>query len=223
MTQIPLNKLITLFSAMRLNDYTNSQEHEANLALIGRISHKVGILEIILRNRIDSLMTNAQSQEQGKDKAQDWLECLPSEIETKGELHTHKRDKFISTQSLGFWVRLVECYKIHNKIFGEEFLENLDFKKYYFKNKNRFNRGMYFRDYHKVSAILQLFRLIRNRAFHFENLYKMNEKGPRLSVKIYNQYGEFAIFSVRPSKIIDFLNDLITSFDTRLITYGENI
>lgn len=223
MTQIPLNKLITLFSAMRLNDYTNSQEHEANLALIGRISHKVGILEIILRNRIDSLMTNAQSQEQGKDKAQDWLECLPSEIETKGELHTQKREKFISTQSLGFWVRLVECYKIHNKIFDKNFLENLDFKKYYFKNKNRFNRGMYFRDYHKVSAILQLFRLIRNRAFHFENLYKMNEKGPRLSVKIYNQYGEFAIFSVRPSKIIDFLNDLIASFDTRLITYGENV
>lgn len=215
MTQIPRDKLIILFSATRLDDYTNAREHEANLALIGNISHKIGILEIVLRNRIDTLMTNAQSQ--------DWLLSLPRELEPKGEFQTHKRDKFISTQSLGFWVRLVEIYKIHNTIFHKDFLENLDFKKYYFKNKNRFNRDMHFTNYYKVSAILQLFRLIRNRAFHFENLYKMNEKGPRLSVKIYNQYGDFAIFSIHPSKIIDFLNDLIASFDTRLITYGENV
>ena len=215
MTQIPRDKLIILFSATRLDDYTNAREHEANLALIGNISHKIGILEIVLRSRIDTLMTNAQSQ--------DWLLSLPRELEPKGEFQTHKRDKFISTQSLGFWVRLVEIYKIHNTIFHKDFLENLDFKKYYFKNKNRFNRDVHFTNYYKVSAILQLFRLIRNRAFHFENLYKMNEKGPRLSVKIYNQYGDFAIFSIHPSKIIDFLNDLIASFDTRLITYGENV
>lgn len=216
MVQIPLDKLITLFSATRLNDYTDTHEHEANLALIGNISHKIGILEIVLRNRIDSLMTNAQSQ--------DWILSLPRELESKGDFQAHKRDKFISTQSLGFWVRLVENYKIHNKIFGEEFLDNFDFTKYYAKNKRTFkskhNRVL---RHHKVSAILQLFRLIRNRAFHFENLYKMNEKGPRLSVKIYNQYGEFAIFSIHPSKIIDFLNDLIASFDTRLVTYGENV
>lgn len=215
MTQISRDKLIILFSATRLDDYTNTREHEANLAIIGNISHKIGILEIVLRNRIDTLMTNAQSQ--------DWLLSLPRELEPKGEFQTHKRDKFISTQSLGFWVRLVEIYKIHNAIFHKDFLENLDFKKYYFKNKNRFNRDMHFTNYYKVSAILQLFRLIRNRAFHFENLYKMNEKGPRLSVKIYNQYGDFAIFSIHPSKIMDFLNDLIASFDTRLITYGENV
>lgn len=215
MTQISRDKLIILFSATRLDDYTNAREHEANLALIGNISHKIGILEIVLRNRIDTLMTNAQSQ--------DWLLSLPRELEPKGEFQTHKRDKFISTQSLGFWVRLVEIYKIHNAIFHKDFLENLDFKKYYFKNKNRFNRDMHFTNYYKVSAILQLFRLIRNRAFHFENLYKTNEKGPRLSVKIYNQYGDFAIFSIHPSKIMDFLNDLIASFDKRLITYGENV
>ncbi|MGX3045474.1 hypothetical protein [Helicobacter sp. T3_23-1056] len=216
MTQIPHSALITLFSTTRLNDYTNPHEHEANLALIGNISHKIGILEIVLRNRIDSLMTNAQKQ--------DWLLSLPRELESKGEFQAQKRDKFISTQSLGFWVRLVEIYKIHNKIFGEEFLDSFDFAKYYAKNKRTFkskhNRVL---RHHKVSAILQLFRLIRNRAFHFENLYKMNKKGPRLSVKIYNQHGESAIFSIHPSKIIDFLNDLIASFDTRLITYGENV
>lgn len=215
MTQIPLDRLTMLFSSTRLNGYTDAQEHEENLALIGTISHKIGILEIVLRNSVDRLMRDLQGQ--------DWLMSLPSGIEPKGELQAQKRDKFISTQSLGFWVKIVEHYKIHNKIFHNDFLGDLNFKKYYPKNKNRFSRGMYFRDYHKVSAILQLLRLIRNRAFHFENLYKMNEKGPRLSVKIYNNQNEYAIFSVQPNKIIHFLNDLITSFDKRLITYGENV
>lgn len=216
MTQISRDKLIILFSATRLDDYTNAREHEANLALIGNISHKIGILEIVLRNRIDTLMTNAQSQ--------DWLLSLPRELEPKGEFQTHKRDKFISTQSLGFWVRLVEIYKIHNAIFHKDFLENLDFKKYYFKNKNRFNRDMHFTNYYKVSAILQLFRLIRNRAFHFENLYKFTDNGyPRLNVKITNKYNQSVYIAIEPNKIIDFLNDLIASFDKRLITYGENV
>lgn len=217
MAQIQLDKLITLFSATRLNDYTDAHEHEANLALIGNISHKIGILEIVLRNRIDSLMTNAQSQ--------DWILSLPRNLESKGEFQAHKRDKFISIQSLGFWVRLVEIYKIHNKIFGEEFLDSFDFAKYYAKNKRNFkskhNRVL---RHHKVSAILQLFRLIRNRAFHFENLYKFTDNGyPRLNVKITNKYNQSVYIAIEPSKIIDFLNDLIASFDTRLVTYGENV
>lgn len=225
MAQIPLDKLITLFSATRLNDYTDAHEHEANLALIGNISHKIGILEIVLRNRIDSLMQHLHEQNQAQNQTQDWLESISKEIETKGEFQAHKRDKFISIQSLGFWVRLVETYKIHNKIFGEEFLDNFDFTKYYAKNKRTFkskhNRVL---RHHKVSAILQLFRLIRNRAFHFENLYKFTDNGyPRLNVKITNKYNQSIYFAIEPSKIIDFLNDLIASFDTRLITYGENV
>lgn len=216
MTQIPLDRLTMLFSSTRLNGYTNAQEHEENLALIGTISHKIGILEIVLRNRVDRLMSDLQGQ--------DWLMSLPSGIEPKGELQTQKRDKFISTQSLGFWVKIVEHYKIHNKIFHNDFLGDLNFKKYYPKNKNRFSRGMYFRDYHKVSAILQLLRLIRNRAFHFENLYKFTDNGyPRLNVKITNKHYQSIYIAIEPSKIIDFLNDLIASFDKRLITYGENV
>lgn len=123
---------------------------------------KLGILEIVLRNRVDRLMRDLQGQ--------DWLMSLPSGIKPKGEPQTQKHDNFISTQSLGFWVKIIEHYKIHNKIFHKDFLENLNFKKYYPKNKKRFSRSMYFRDYHKVGVILQLLRLIRNRAFHFENL-----------------------------------------------------
>ena len=46
-----------LFSKIRLNGYVNTQEHEENLALISTIAHKIGILEIILRNKIDFLLS----------------------------------------------------------------------------------------------------------------------------------------------------------------------
>ena len=210
------DKLTTLFSQARLNGYTSLDEHEANLALIGKISHKIGILEIILRNCVDNLM-------QSKNPL--WLKSLPgdSDIELKMPKEENPtRDKLVSFQSLGFWVRVVEHYKIHNQIFSQIFLDNLDLRKYYAKNRNRFRRNVWLTDYHKASAILQLFRLIRNRAFHFENLYKFTDNGyPRLNVKITNKYKENAYIALEPSKIITFLDDLIVSFDKDLIDYAK--
>ncbi|MGX2983202.1 hypothetical protein [Helicobacter sp. 23-1045] len=211
---ISKDRLCALFSQARLRGYVDCAEHEANLALIGKISHKIGILEIILRNSIDGII-----------KAQNplWLESLPLELKMPKEINS-TRDKIVSLQSLGFWVRVVEHYRIHNRIFGVEFLDNLDLRKYYEKNKDSFkskhNRIM---RHHKVSAILQLLRLIRNRAFHFENLYKFTENGyPRLNVKITNKYKESVYIAICPNKIITFLNDLIANFDKDLIYYAEN-
>ena len=212
---ISADRLCALFSQARLNGYTSLDEHESNLALIGKISHKIGILEIILRNSVDNLM---QSQNPL------WLKSLPSDIELKMPKESNPtRDKLISIQSLRFWVQVVEHYRIHNQIFSQIFLDSLDLRKYYAKNKNSFkskhNRLL---RYHKVSAILQLFRLIRNRAFHFENLYKFTDNGyPRLNVKITNKYKENAYIALEPSKIITFLDDLIVSFDKDLIDYAE--
>ncbi|MGX2983189.1 hypothetical protein [Helicobacter sp. 23-1045] len=204
--------ICALFSQARLNGYKNYAEHEANLALIRRISHKIGILEIILRNRIDNIMQRQNPL---------WLESLPNDLELKNPSESN-RNKIISSQSLGFWVRVVEHYKIHNQIFAMDFLNDLDLKKYCAKNKNRFNPNVCLKNYHKAKAILQLFRLIRNRAFHFENLYKITNKGyPRLNVKIQNKYKSNLYIAIEPSKIVDFLNDLIASFDKDLICYAE--
>lgn len=59
-----------------------TQEHEENLAIIGTISHKIGILEIVLCNRVDRLMRDLQGQY--------WLMSLPSGIKPKGEPQTQK-------------------------------------------------------------------------------------------------------------------------------------
>lgn len=209
------NKIIELFSNARISGYVDLDEHEANLALIGRISHKIGILEIVLRNSVDNIMRTQNPL---------WMESLPIDLQVEmPKVRNFTRDKIISTQSLGFWVRVVEHYKIHNRVFGLEFLDDLDLRKYYAKNPRYFYSTSIMR-HHKVSAILQLFRLIRNRAFHFENLYKFTDSGyPRLNVKITNKYKESTYIAVEPTKIVDFLNDLIASFDKDLICYAERI
>lgn len=137
-----------------------------------------------------------------------WLENLHSNIELdKPKEPNPSRDKIISIQSLGFWVKVVEYYRIHDKIFDWDFLDNLNFKRYYANNANRFKNKANLQNYQKVSLLLLLLRNLRNRAFHFENLYKLNnDNRPRLSAKLYKS--KFAI-NLETSKIQVFLNDLI--------------
>lgn len=218
-SQLSHSLQIHLFSQSRLRGYTSTQEHEENLALIASIAHKIGIIEIILRNKLDSILSQNNAN---------WLESLPQEIareiKPSPEIrHTASKDKIISSQNLGFWIKVVEHYKIHNQILDIDFLDTMDFKKYFVKNKNRFSGKSNLRDYHKVKAILGLLRLIRNRSFHFENLYKLNPKGPRLSVKIINKSSsQSTIISIHPSKIKDFLDDLLASFHKDLVFYAQN-
>jgi ATPase len=83
-------------------------------------------------------------------------------------------DKFISSKTLGYWERNIETHKIHNQILN---LRAMDFRKY-----SKFNKKDKLLNYQKVSFAYTFFRLIRNRAFHFENLYKINADGtPRLT------------------------------------------
>ncbi|WP_233704396.1 hypothetical protein [Helicobacter cynogastricus] len=116
---------------------------------------------------------------------------MPEDIEVLGGISTHK-DALISKQSMGFWLKVVEYFRIYDQIFNPSFLDDLDFKKYYRKNKNRFSHTDHIlrenahpRRYEKADLLLQLLRNLRNRAFHFENLYKCTPKGdPRLTAKI---------------------------------------
>lgn len=117
---------------------------------------------------------------------------------------------FISRQTLGYWVTAMDEARIHNDVvnFGE-----IDFRAYAKTNKN--NKLL---NYQKVSMAYALIRTIRNRAFHFENLYKLNPNGaPRLSTK----RGK-TLIGIEPQKIETFLNDVLKCFDKNLIVYLEN-
>ena len=79
--------LIGLFSAKRLNDYESAAKHRDNFLLMQRLASKLGIVEIITRNKTARLL--------GIDD-----------------------DTFISRQTLGFWVTLINVMKIHAWLLG---------------------------------------------------------------------------------------------------------
>ena len=204
---------LELFSQGRLEGYADTQEHEDNLFLISQIAHKIGILEIVFRNKIDILLSE-------KDK--DWIKKLPKEL-LPSDVEKYNKDELISRQTMGFWVKVACYHKVDDKIFDTDFLDSLDFTKYFFKNKNRFKNTKEFRRYQKARAILELLRLIRNRAFHFENLYKFTKNNyPRLNVAIVDDEGNKIYVAIQPDRIKDFLNDLLASFHADLMDYAEN-
>ena len=198
-TKFRVDKIYTLFSKCRISSYDNINQHFENFDLIASISKNLGIAEVLLRNKIDSIMCTQNSL---------WLDNLPSDIELElPKEPNYSRDKIISIQSLGFWVKVADYYKIHNQIFSFDFLDMVDFRRYYANNVNDFKNGSQLRRYQKAGLILHLLRNLRNRAFHFENLYKLNiDNQPRLSAKLYKP--KFVI-NLETDKIQVFLNDLI--------------
>ena len=116
---------------------------------------------------------------------------------------------FISRQTLGYWVTVMDEARIHNKIAN---FREIDLRAY-----ARTNIKFEWRNYQKVKIVYGIIRTIRNRAFHFENLYKLNANGtPRLSTKL-----KEIIVGIEPPKIETFLNDILKCFDEDLIEYLE--
>lgn len=175
-----LDKQITLFSHKRLQSYENFTQHRDNFLLIQNLCAKIGLLEIITRNKVAQIL-------QIND------------------------DDFVAKQTLGFWCDKINECKIHNALIN---LNSLDFKKY-----SRFNRKDKMRNYQKVIVAYALFRTMRNRAFHFENLYKRNENGTsRLSTC--QIFGKIKVgVGIDSDKMEVFLDDIINAFDSELKEY----
>ena len=201
-------KYIELYSSPRIDSYSSIDEHEANFEMLGRIAPKLAKIEIIIRNRIDRKMC---------EKNRYWMFDLADSIrldDDKGRIKEH--DILVSRQSFGFWIRVVEYYKIHSCAFDKEFLDGFSFKKYYEKNKERLNK-IPLSNYQKAYGILLLTKSIRNRAFHFENLLKLRALGvPRLSVRVDFSKEKFYYFNIKPNMIIQYLDDILQSFDKEL-------
>ena len=125
-------KYIELYSSPRIDSYSSIDEHETNFEMLGSIAPKLAKIEIIIRNRIDRKMC---------EKNRDWIFGLADSIgldDDKGRIREH--DILVSRQTFGFWIRVVEHYKIHSCAFDKEFLDGFSFKKYYEKNKERLNK-----------------------------------------------------------------------------------
>lgn len=177
-----IQKQIQFFSLKRLQSYQDISEHYANFLLIRDLSIKIGILEIVTRNKIARLLGITD-------------------------------DTFISSQTLGFWCENISQHKIHNELLN---MEHINFKKY-----SRFNKKDKMRNYQRVEVAYSLFRTLRNRAFHFENLYKQNQNAtPRLSTCMI--FGRTkVIVGIETDRIESFLDDMLDSFDSELREYAQ--
>ena len=175
-----LGKQITLFSHKRLQSYESLTQHRDNFLLIQNLCAKIGLLEIITRNKVAQILQISN-------------------------------DDFISNQTLGFWCSEIEKHKIHNALVN---LAHIDFKKY-----STFNKKDKMRNYQKVKVAYSLFVNIRNRAFHFENLYKRNANGTsRLSTC--QVFGKVKVgVGIDSDKMESFLDDMINAFDSELKGY----
>lgn len=173
-------KQIAIFSQKRLQSYENLAQHRQNFQLIKEICPKIGLLEIITRNKVAGILQITD-------------------------------DSFISKQTLGFWCGEIEKHKIHNVLVN---LEHINFKKY-----STFNKKDKLRNYQKVKVAYSLFRTMRNRAFHFENLYKRNKNGTS-RLASYHTFGKAKILiGIDSDKIHSFLDDMIKAFDDELSGY----
>ena len=113
---------------------------------------------------------------------------------------------FISHQTFGYWAQLINRRSIHNLILD---LRGVDFRKY-----SQTNRKTKLRNFYKVRICLDLLVSIRNRAFHFENLYKTNDGKPRVSTL---RNGE--VTGIMPQNLSIFLDDIMGCFHENLRGY----
>ncbi|WP_139454245.1 hypothetical protein [Campylobacter armoricus] len=207
-----------LLSQIRLSSYGNDiVKHYDNLKLIGKITPKIATLEIILRNKLDSKLSEQDN---------DWIKNSNDENIKKAKIEIENREKnkilshhqYLSCMSLGTIIYLIKENKLQNSIMD---LKGINFRNYGENNRNFFfekGKKLRFRNTHKVDVVLSLLQNLRNRSYHWENILKTTENNgkyyPRLTTKIENTH-----IGLNPQKIDLFLSDLIKTFNEEILEY----
>ena len=212
-----LTNFANLLSEKRLASYNNDIiKHYDNLKLIGKITPKIATLEIILRNKLDSKLSELDN-EWIKNSNDEMIKKAKEKIEgrKKNNLSHHQ---YLSRMSLGVIIYLIKENRMQDSIMD---LNNINFRNYNQYNRNFFlknGKKRNFRNIYKVDIVLSLLQNLRNRSYHWENILKTTEKNgksfPRLTTKIENTY-----IGINPQKIEIFLDDLIKTFDKEILEY----
>ncbi|WQV86118.1 CAAX protease [Helicobacter pylori] len=211
------NDITLILSKDRLDTYNSLEQYKENLKFIASITPKISNLEIYLRNALDHCLTQI--------KGSDWvfnesaLTPLIKELKEKKKEITHSL--ILSKMSLGAVVRLIFCYKLERVILD---LRAYRFRAYYHENKDTLlikgkKRLLY--NYIKAYIALNLLWTIRNRAYHWENLLKIQpNKRPRIAIPFNGKtenipMDKILVIGIEPNKITLFLDDLIKSIENK--------
>lgn len=211
--------ITSILSSERLKSYEGDiQSYYANRLLALKAGHKIAEIEIYLRNMLDFCLCEIEGKE--------WIKNERSlkHIKSKNRflLQEHTPSQILSRLMLGEVIDLIIEYKIEHYMFD---LEIIDFQKYHWSNRNsgylngRKNR---FSNVAKVRISLNLLRNIRNRAFHWENLFKTRESNGVIYPRITHKEWGVKI-GISPEMILDFLDDLIDSVNNKVMKKYQNV
>lgn len=207
-----------LLSKERLESYNNEiDKHYENLKLIGNITPKIATLEIILRNKLDSVLSLRNNEWIKNAKDAKIIEAREKiENNSNGSYLSHHQ--YLSRMSLGTIIHTTRKGRFQNKVMN---LGNINFLDYDSSNRNfwiKDSRKTYFKNFEKVDIVLSLLQNLRNRSYHWENITKTISKNgidyPRLTTKVKNTH-----IGINPNKIEIFLDDLIKTYDERFLDY----
>ncbi len=172
------NDITLILSEERLAAYDSLEQYKENLKLIASITPKISNLEIYLRNALDYCLTQMKGSEWVFNENS--LTPLIKELKEKKKEITHSL--ILSKMSLGAVIRLIFCYTLERVILD---LRAYRFRAYYHENKDTLlikgkKRLLY--NYIKAHIALNLLWTIRNRAYHWENLLKIQPNNrPRIT------------------------------------------
>ncbi|MFP6097697.1 CAAX protease [Helicobacter pylori] len=207
------NDITLILSKDRLAAYDSLEQYKENLKLIASITPKISNLEIYLRNALDYCLTQMKGSEWVFNENS--LTPLIKELKEKKKEITHSL--ILSKMSLGAVIRLIFCYKLEGVILD---LRAYRFRAYYHENKDTLlikgkKRLLY--NYIKAHIALNLLWTIRNRAYHWENLLKIQPNNrPRIATPFNGEtenipMDKILVIGIEPNKITLFLDDLIKS------------
>ncbi|MGL2529821.1 CAAX protease [Helicobacter pylori] len=207
------NDITLILSKDRLDTYDSLEQYKENLKLISFITPKISNLEIYLRNALDHCLTQIKGSEWVFSESA--LTDLIKELKEKKKEITHSL--ILSKMSLGAVIRLIFCYKLEGVVLD---LRAYRLRAYYHENKDTLlikgkKRLLY--NYIKAHIALNLLWTIRNRAYHWENLLKIQpNKRPRITTSFSGKtenipMDRILVIGVEPNKITLFLDDLIKS------------
>ncbi|WQS64294.1 CAAX protease [Helicobacter pylori] len=207
------NGITLILSKDRLDTYDSLEQYKENLKLISFITPKISNLKIYLRNALDHCLTQIKGSEWVFNESA--LTDLIKELKEKKKEITHSL--ILSKMSLGAVVRLIFCYTLEGVILD---LRAYRLRAYYHENKDTLlikgkKRLLY--NYIKAHIALNLLWTIRNRAYHWENLLKIQpNKRPRITTSFSGKtknipMDRILVIGIEPNKITLFLDDLIKS------------
>ncbi|WP_121028606.1 CAAX protease [Helicobacter pylori] len=207
------NDITLILSKDRLAAYDSLEQYKENLKFISFITPKISNLEIYLRNALDYCLTQIKGNEWVFNENS--LTPLIEELKEKKKEIMHSL--ILSKMSLGAVIKLIFCYKLEGVILD---LRAYRFRAYYHENKDTLlikgkKRLLY--NYIKAHIALNLLWTIRNRAYHWENLLKIQPNNrPRIATPFNGKtenipMDRILVIGIEPNKITLFLDDLIKS------------